>query len=443
VSALPLLALLQQFDPQVEATGNTSFVVGSLVKIVLVFSVYMVVVALLTLAERKISAWIQDRRGPNRAGYGGLLQPAADGVKNFMKEETYPSQAYLPLFVLAPAIAFIPALVTWAVIPIAAPWPSPWWGLQKMVVADLPIGFLFTLAIASLGVYGIVLAGWSSNNKYALLGGLRSSGQMVSYEIAMGMSTIPVLMLAGNVALSDIVRQQQAIGWNVFLLTIAFFTFLVAAFAETNRLPFDLPEAESELVAGYHTEYSGMKFSMFFIAEYANMLTASALLVTLFFGGYDVPFTSWDDAAPWTGWKTLATLVVFVAKVLFFIFFYMWIRWTLPRFRYDQLMALGWKFMLPLALAYIVIIAAATLALDAAGIARTGMFGVILFGINVVLCVLVFFVLDRGRLISPASSRARFGEVERLRAIAASRSPGGVLPRGVRHGESVASDAGD
>jgi NADH-quinone oxidoreductase subunit H len=305
-----------------------------------------------------------------------------------------------------------------------------------MVVADLPIGFLFILAVASLGVYGIVLAGWSSNNKYALLGGLRSSAQMVSYEIAMGMSTIPVILLAGNVALSDIIAQQAAVGWNVGVLTIAFFIFLVAAFAETNRLPFDLPEAESELIAGYHTEYSGMKFSMFFIAEYANVLTVSALMVTLFFGGYDVPFTSWDNVAPWTGWKTLATLGMFLGKVLFFLFFFMWIRWTLPRFRYDQLMSLGWKFMLPLALAYIVIIAVVSLALDAAGVARGPLFGLILFGMNIVLCALVFVGLDRGRLISPASSRARLSEVERLRAV----SRGG-RPLAASEGVAMASAA--
>jgi NADH-quinone oxidoreductase subunit H len=289
-----------------------------------------------------------------------------------------------------------------------------------MVVADLPVGFLFTLAIASLGVYGIVLAGWASNNKYALLGGLRSSAQMVSYEIAMGMSVIPVLLLAGNVTLASVIQQQAAIGWNILNLTVAFFIFLVAAFAETNRLPFDLPEAESELVAGYHTEYSAMKFSLFFIAEYANMVTASALMATLFFGGWDVPFTLWDNSLPYSGWKTLATLVLFAFKVLFFLFFFMWVRWTLPRFRYDQLMSLGWKFMLPLALAYIVIVAGATLALDMAGLRRGpqfGLFGLAMFGLNVVLVVLLFFWLDRGRIISPASSRARATELARMRAV--------------------------
>ncbi|HEX2722719.1 MAG TPA: complex I subunit 1 family protein, partial [Gemmatimonadaceae bacterium] len=268
-----LHALLQAANPQAPATNVGPFVIFTLIKMIIVFTVYMIGAALLTLAERKISAWIQGRHGPNRVGgKGGWLQPAADGVKNFMKEETYPEAAYKPLFVLAPVLAFIPALTTFAVIPFGAPLPTRW-GLIPMVVADLPVGFLFILAISSLGVYGIVIAGWSSNNKYALLGGLRSSAQMISYEIAMGMSTIPVLLLAGNVTLSTIVTQQAYGGWNVVNLTIAFFIFMVAAFAETNRLPFDLPEAESELIAGYHTEYSAMKFSLFPISEYCNMIT--------------------------------------------------------------------------------------------------------------------------------------------------------------------------
>jgi NADH-quinone oxidoreductase subunit H len=415
VTALPL-ALLQVADPQAPSPSLGAFVIFSAIKIVVVFTVYLVGVALLTLAERKVSAWIQDRHGPNRVGPGGLLQPAADGLKNIMKEETLPAAANGPLFTLAPALAFIPALLTWSVIPFAAPLPTRW-GRVDMVVADLPVGFLFTLAVASLGVYGIVLAGWASNNKYALLGGLRSSAQMVSYEISMGMSVIPVLLLVGNVTLSSVIQQQATSLWNVATLTVAFFIFLVAAFAETNRLPFDLPEAESELVAGYHTEYSAMKFSLFFIAEYANMVTASALISTLFFGGWDVPFTLWDNSLPYSGWKTLATLAMFVLKVLFFLFFFMWIRWTLPRFRYDQLMSLGWRFMLPLALAYIVIIAGATLALDMAGLARGTTFGLALFALNLVLVVLLFFWLDRGRVISPASARVRASEIERLRAV--------------------------
>src|SRR5688500_10166169 len=261
-----------------------------------------------------------------------------------MKEESMPAAVNKPLFLMAPALAFIPALMTWAVIPFGASWASPW-GRIDMVLADPPIGFLFILAIASLGIYGIVIAGWSSNNKYALLGGLRSSAQMVSYEISMGMATIPVLLLAGNVSLNSIINQQAWGGWNVVNLTVAFFIFMVAAFAETNRLPFDLPEAESELIAGYHTEYSAMKFSLFFISEYASMVTASALMATLFFGGWDVPFTSHDNIGPYSGWLTLLSVGIFLLKILFFLFLFMCIRWTLPRFLSDQLMSLGWKFM--------------------------------------------------------------------------------------------------
>ena len=403
------------------------FIVATLIKLIAVFTVYMVGVALLTLAERKISAWIQDRHGPNRVGKG-WLQPAADGIKNFVKEETYPAAANIPLFVLAPALAFIPALVTWAVIPFAAPWQTRF-GVIEMVLAPLPVGFLFILAISSLGVYGIVLAGWSSNNKYALLGGLRSSAQMISYEIAMGMSTIPVLLLAGNVTLSRIVDQQAFETWNVLNLTIAFFIFLVAAFAETNRLPFDLPEAESELIAGYHSEYSAMKFSLFFIAEYANMVTASALMATLFFGGWDIPFTLWDNVAPHTGLKTFLTLGFFAAKVLFFVFLYMWIRWTLPRFRYDQLMSLGWKFLLPLALGYIVAIATTIVTLDALGFARGSVpFHAGLILLNIAAVVILFVLLDRGRVISPAYSRLSAREVEKLREVSTPRRAAPFLP---------------
>src|SRR5256886_6576753 len=262
---------------------------------------------------------------------------------------------------LAPIMSFVPALLTFAVIPFATPLPTRW-GDVEMVVANLPVGFLYILAFGSLGVYGIVLAGWSSNNKYSLLGGLRAAAQMISYEIAMGMSAVAVLLIAGNVTLSDVVARQATgtpLTWNVVPLALGFFIFLVAAFAETNRLPFDLPEAEAELIAGYHTEYSAMKFSMFYIAEYSNMVTASALMTTLFFGGWGIPFTTWDNTPPWTTLKTLATLAMFSAKVIFFLFVYIWVRWTLPRFRYDQLMALGWKVMLPLALGYVTVVATA------------------------------------------------------------------------------------
>ena len=417
----PMYALLQISGPTTEPHFGFWLLV-TLIKLIVVFTLYMVGAALLTLAERKISAWIQERHGPNRVGgRSGILQPIADGVKNFVKEETYPDAANLPLFILAPVLAFIPALIAWAVIPFAAPWGTKW-GIIEMVLAPMNIGFLFILAISSLGVYGIVIAGWSSNNKYSLLGGLRSSAQMVSYEIAMGMATVPVLLLAGNVTMSRIINQQAFETWNVINLTVAFFIFLVAAFAETNRLPFDLPEAESELVAGYHSEYSAMKFSLFFIAEYCNMITASALMATLFFGGWDIPFTLWDNVAPHTGLKTLLTLGAFLVKVLFFLFLYMWIRWTLPRFRYDQLMSLGWKFLLPLALGYIVVIAGAVLLLESMGFARGSWpFHLGLAMLNLAAVVILFMIVDRGRLVSPAYSRLDRRDLAKLRAVSTPR----------------------
>ncbi|HUQ79741.1 MAG TPA: NADH-quinone oxidoreductase subunit NuoH [Gemmatimonadaceae bacterium] len=417
----PVLALVHNIGDEV--LPFWPFVIATVIKMIVVFTVYMVGVAMLTLAERKISAWIQGRLGPNRVGGKlGLLQPAADGVKNIMKEETLPANVNKPMFKLAPLLAFVPAMLAWAVIPFGAPLQTRW-GIVELVVADIPVGFLFVLAITSLGVYGIVLAGWASNNKYALLGGLRSSAQMVSYEIAMGMSLIPVLLLAGNVTLNDVVNQQASLHlWNVLTLSVSFFVFLVAAFAETNRLPFDLPEAESELIAGYHTEYSAMKFSMFPISEYANMATSSALMATLFFGGWDIPFMTRDNtlAVSW-GWALLS-IVIFGLKTLFFLFVFIWIRWTLPRFRYDQLMSLGWKIMLPTALVYIVIMASAILALDYMGVARGVYFGLALLGLNAVLVVILFWVLDRGRIISPAYGRATPQQIARLRAVTTSRS---------------------
>ncbi len=362
---------------------------AAVVKIVVVFSVINVGVMLIIWQERRQSAFVQDRRGPNRVGPFGLLQSVADGVKNFMKEETYPAAADRILFLLAPVMAFIPAMLGFAVIPFASPWPGFDFtmpalgrfvsaGVVPMVMADLPVGFLFVLAITSIGVYGIVLAGWSSNSKYAFLGGLRAGAQMVSYEIAMGMSLIAVIILVGNVTLSEVIGRQQDSMWFIFPLLIGFFIFMVSAFAETNRLPFDLPETESELVAGYHTEYSSMKFSMFFIAEYSNMITASALMAALFFGGWDIPFTTWDEGDP-SVVKSLVTMVVFGLKTWLFLSLFIQIRWTLPRFRFDQLMHLGWKFLLPLALGYIMMIATTVWALDALGVAFGIRYALVLF----------------------------------------------------------------
>lgn len=403
--------LLQVADPQrVPTTGV--FLVATLIKLIVVFSIYMVSVAMLTLAERKVAAWIQDRRGPNRTGPGGLLQPAADGLKNFMKEEHLPTNANRGIFMLAPAIAFITALTVWAVIPFGAPLPTPW-GLIELQLANVPIGYLFVVAGASLGAYGLVLAGWASNNKYALLGGLRASAQMVSYEIGLGMSIIPVLLLAGNVTFNSIIAQQATGVWNIINLTFGFFVFMISAFAETNRLPFDMPEAEAELVAGYHTEYSSMKFSMFFIAEYAAMITMSALMATLFFGGWDIPFTQWDNVAPWTVLKSLLTVLAFALKVGFFLFVYMWIRWTLPRFRYDQLMALGWRVLLPMILVYIVLIATALLVMQQIGIRTPVAQGGVFLVINLIVLIGVFVFFDRGRLVGRTRSRTARRPIDR------------------------------
>jgi len=422
MSVFPTALLLKGADEVVRQEPVHSFgwfLFYTVIKMIAVFTVYMVGVGFLTLAERKIAAWVQNRMGPNRVGgRGGWLQWVADGIKNFMKEEAEPGGASPFLFRLAPAIAFIPALVTWCVIPFASPLPTSA-GVVDMVVADVPVGFLFILALSSLGVYGIVLAGWASNNKYSLLGGLRSSAQMVSYEIAMGMSTIPVILLAGNVTLAEVIHQQAHSMWNVLNLTIAFILFLIAAFAETNRLPFDLPEAESELIAGYHTEYSAMKFSLFFIAEYSNMVTASALMATLFFGGWDIPFTGWDNAAPYTKLKTFLTLGCFLTKVIFFLFVFMWVRWTLPRFRYDQLMSLGWRIMLPVALGYIVVISTVVLVLQAVGVQPGPWHSLVLLMTNLCILLLLFVMVDEGRLISPAYGRVQQRELLRLRAASA------------------------
>jgi NADH-quinone oxidoreductase subunit H len=385
----------------------------SVVKLIVVFTITLVGVALLTLMERKVSAWMQYRLGPNRVGFAGLLQPAADGVKNILKEETFPGTANRGLFMLAPTLAFIPALTLGSVIPWASPlrltfdFALPLLGrfsydaLTTMAVADLPIGILFVLAVSSTGVYGIALAGWSSNSKYSLLGGLRATAQMVSYEVAMGLAVVPVLLMTGNVAFGAIIKAQQqtAFGWFILPLFLAFHNFLVSGFAETNRLPFDLPEAESELIAGYHTEYSAMKFSMFFIAEYANMITVSAMVTTLFFGGWDIPFTHWDETPGVL--QTIATGGVMFLKVFFWLFFFMWIRWTLPRFRYDQLMALGWKVLMPIGLAYVMLIAGAIYLADNVLLLTTPMLKMLLLTvINLALGYIVFVVLDRGLLIT-------------------------------------------
>ena len=322
--------------------------VESAVKIALFFFVVLTAVAYMTLVERRVSAWIQDRQGPNRVGPFGLLQPLADGIKFLFKEEVTPPHVYLPVYLLAPMLIFVPALVTFSVVPIG-PTLNLIGHRIALQIADVDNGILIVLAFSSMGVYGVALAGWSSNNKYSLMGGLRSSAQLISYELAMGIAIVGVLMATGSLRLSDVVEHQIQNGWNVLYQLPGFLVFLTAAFAETNRMPFDLPEAETELVAGYHTEYSGMRFSMFYMAEYANMVTASALVVTLYLGGYHVPGLA-RLGLPETA-AAIVQVLAFCAKVAFFLFLYVWVRWTVPRFRYDQLMNLGWKGLLPIGLA--------------------------------------------------------------------------------------------
>jgi NADH-quinone oxidoreductase subunit H len=323
------------------------FIVIAAVKIVLVLLIILTTVANLVFAERRISAAIQNRIGPNRVGPWGLLQAPADVLKLFMKEDIVPFQANKAIHTLAPIVSITVAMATFAVVPFGD--RITLFGHDvKLMIADVNIGVLYILAMTSMGVYGVTLSGWASNNKYSLLGGLRSSAQMISYELSMGLSVVGVIMVAGTLRLDRIVELQDGLFWNFWRMPIGFITFLVASFAETNRLPFDLPEAEPELVGGYHTEYSGMKFGTFFLAEYANMITSSALIVTLFFGGWQVPYLSQSGLAPLA--VSLIQVAAFVIKVGCMLVFYMWIRWTIPRFRYDQLMNLGWKVMLPLSL---------------------------------------------------------------------------------------------
>lgn len=327
-------------------------IIEPLVKIVFIFLINLTTVAYLVLVERRVSAFIQNRIGPNRVGPAGLFQPVADIVKLFLKEDIVPKAANKFVHSLAPLISLVVAMATFAVIPFGN--SIHFFGRDiKLMIADVNVGILYILALSSLGVYGITLSGWSSNNKYSLLGGLRSSAQMISYELSMGLSIIGVLMIAGTLQLDKIVESQAHGMWYFWRTPISFVTFVVASFAETNRLPFDLPEAEPELVGGYHTEYSGMKFGLFFLAEYANMITASAIIATLYLGGWQLPFVGH------IGLPDLAVSVLQVAafglKVGLVLLFFIVIRWTIPRFRYDQLMNIGWKVMLPLTLVNILI----------------------------------------------------------------------------------------
>ncbi len=315
--------------------------------LVIIFLITLVIAMYSTYGERKVAAFMQDRRGPNRAGPFGLLQPLADGVKMFMKEEIIPLTANKKLFILGPSIAMITAMLTGVVI--------PWGGTLNiggldfsMQIADLNIGILYVFAMVSIGVYGIMIGGWASNNKYALLGAIRAASQMISYEIAMGMSIIALILTTGSLSLHDIVQQQHGINWNIFHQPLGFLIYLICSIAETNRAPFDLPECETELIGGYHTEYSSMKLGFYLFAEYINMFVSSAVIATLYFGGYNMPFI--DHMGLSANLVTLLGSLFFFLKIFFFIFLFMWIRWTLPRFRYDQLMNLGWKKLMPLAI---------------------------------------------------------------------------------------------
>lgn len=327
-------------------TPTTEFLLFSSLKILIVFGAVMTMFAYAVMAERRISAFIQDRVGPNRVGPFGLLQPLADGVKAFLKEDFTPAHVRKVYFWLAPAITMIPAFLTVAIIPFGSTL-----GRQQMVIADLNVGILYTFGIVSLGVYGIVLAGYASNSKYPFLGGIRSSAQMISYEIAMGMSVIPLFMLVGDLNLGKVIEWQAQNGWLILYAPFCFLIFLVSAFAETNRLPFDMPESETELVGGYNTEYGSMKFALFFMGEYANMIASSAMMVVLFFGGWTLPGLSVPASTILAGFVHIG---VFLAKLLCFMVLFIWVRWMLPRFRYDQLMDLGWRKFVPFALANIV-----------------------------------------------------------------------------------------
>ena len=336
--------------------GEKAILIAAIITLSMVVAMYS------TYAERKVAAWLQDRVGPDRAGPFGLLQPMADGLKLFMKEEIIPLASSKFLFILGPMLAMITALLTSAVIP----WGSPIAIGDRLVplqVADINIGVLYVFGVVSVGVYGIMIGSWASNNKFSLLSGIRGASQMISYELAMGLSLIAVLMLSGSLQMSVIVGEQIQNGWNILYQPLGFLIFFICALAECNRTPFDLPEAENELNMGYHQEYSSMKLGFYLFAEYINMFISGVLMATLFFGGYDIPFV---NEAAWGNhwWVGLIGFLVLMAKAVFFIFMFMWIRWTIPRFRFDQLMKLGWRGLIPLALVNMIITAVVILLLN-------------------------------------------------------------------------------
>ncbi|HEY5510670.1 MAG TPA: NADH-quinone oxidoreductase subunit NuoH [Prolixibacteraceae bacterium] len=329
-----------------------SYILYKIILASVILLISLVVAMYSTLIERKVAGFFQDRIGPNRAGPFGVFQPLADGLKLFFKEEFMPGSADQFLYILGPSLTMMIALLTSAVIP---------WGNSLSIngieyslqVADINVGVLYVFAILSIGVYGIMIGGWASNNKYALIGAVRAASQMISYELAMSMAIIAIIMMSGTLSLKDMVEQQHGMHWNIFYQPLGFLIFIVCAFAECNRSPFDLPECETELIGGYHTEYSSMKLGFYLFAEYINMFISSAMIATLFFGGYNFPFM--DDLNLSHNALTIIGSLVLFLKISFFLFFFMWVRWTLPRFRYDQLMRLGWKSLLPLAIVNVLI----------------------------------------------------------------------------------------
>lgn len=333
---------------------------------VAIFSMLMLFVSYIVYAERRVSAAIQDRIGPNRVGWAGLLQPWADALKLILKEDIYPDRVDKVLYLMGPFIAFAPGLITFGLIPIGSlDFSDP---MKPLAISNIDVGMLFILAIGSLNFYGLAFGGWASNNKWSLLGGLRASAQLVSFEIAMGFALISVFMFSGHTHLNTIVHSQMGTffgfipKWNIFLMPVAFIIFLASAFAENNRLPFDMPEAEPELVGGYHTEYSSLKFGLFFLGEYAALITMAAIIATLFLGGWTLPWVSAETYAAWAAElgpvvMGLMSFAVFAVKWFFVMFFYIWVRWTLPRFRYDQLMNLGWKVLIEVAFLNILVYA--------------------------------------------------------------------------------------
>jgi NADH-quinone oxidoreductase subunit H len=333
---------------------DSAFILEKSIFIVTIFAITMIMAMYSTWAERKVAAFLQDRVGPNRAGWGGLLQPLADGMKLFAKEEFEPDTKNRFLFFVGPAIAMSTALMTSAVIP---------WGDKLEIfgrtvylqATDLDASLLYIFAILSVGVYGIMIGGWASNNKFSLMGAVRAASQMVSYEVAMGLSVIALIMMTGTLSLKEMSIQQAGMDWNVFYQPLGFLIFLICAFAETNRTPFDLAECETELIGGYHTEYSSMKMGFYLFAEYANMFISSTIIAVLYFGGYNYPGMQWMVDHVGVNTANIIGIGVLFIKICCFIFFYMWVRWTIPRFRYDQLMNLGWKILIPLSIANIII----------------------------------------------------------------------------------------